>query len=104
MWFTYPNKIYFDLLKKYKNKIIIEVGGDDHFNSMRYHTSADIMDITVPASNEAQLFHNIIVNPSVSPWSGNNPGISAFEVDDESLVPFNYMASFLNLRETVGKD
>ena len=104
MWFTYPNNIYFDLLRKYKEKIIIEIGGHDHFNSMRYHTDADISDSTVPAPNEADLFHNILVNPSVSPWSGNNPGISAFEIDDESLVPHNYHATFLNLRETIGKD
>ena len=90
MWFTYPNNIYFDLLNKYKDKIIIEVGGHDHFSNMRYHTDRDVLDMTVPAPADADLFHNLIINPSVSPWHGNNPGISVFEIDDITLEPQNY--------------
>mmetsp|Transcript_20175 Transcript_20175/g.24903 ORF Transcript_20175/g.24903 Transcript_20175/m.24903 type:complete len:147 (-) Transcript_20175:421-861(-) len=104
MWFTYPNNTYFDLMSKYKDKIIIEVGGHDHFSSMRYHTSSDILDTAVPATADANLFHNILVNPSVSPWHSNNPGISAFEIDDETLLPHSYHASFLNLQHTIGKE
>ena len=104
MWFTYPNNIYFDLLSQYKEKIIIEIGGHDHFTSMRYHTNYDVLDTTVPAPDDALLFHNILINPSVSPWNGNNPGISKFEIDDKTLLPFNYEASYLNLQDTIGKD
>jgi len=103
MWFTYPNNIYFDLLNKYKDKIIIEVGGHDHFSNMRYHTDSDVLDMTVPAPSNADLFHNLIVNPSISPWHGNNPGISVFEIDDNTLEPHKYHATFLNLRSTIGQ-
>ena len=71
---------------------------------MRYHTDADILDLNVPPPSTADLFHNTLINPSVSPWNGNNPGISAFEIDDKTLVPYNYHATFLNLRDTIGKE
>lgn len=90
MWFSYPNQTYFELLSQYKDKIILEVGGHDHFTSMRYHTQKDILDTSVDGPTDDSLFHNILVNPSLTPWYYNNPGVSAFEVNDETLVPHNY--------------
>jgi len=103
MWNTYPNLVYFKLIEKHRDRIILEVGGHDHFTSMRYHTQLDIFDTEVPAKPSASLFHNILINPSMTPWYSNNPGISRFEVHPDTLVPFNYQASFLNLEDTIGK-
>jgi hypothetical protein len=103
MWFSYPNQMYFELLQRYKDKIIIEVGGHDHFTSMRYHTTRDILDTESSTKTDDSLFHNILVCPSLTPWYDNNPGISAMEIDDETLVPQNYQATYLNLKPTIGK-
>ena len=106
MWNTYPNETYFELLAEHKDKIIMEVGGHDHFTSLRYHTSSDILAVG-DGDNEGSddtLFHNILVNPSITPWYFNNPGVSSFEIDETSLLPHNYQASYLNLAPTLGKD
>lgn len=89
----------------HKEKIIIEVGGHDHFTSMRYHTRRDILDIIDHSWDQPDdtLFHNILVNPSMAPWQRNNPGISVMEVEDETLIPHKYHASYLNLGATIGK-
>ena len=103
MWFSYPNLKYFQLLERHKDKVIIEIGGHDHFTSMRYHTKRDIMDTKSPTATDDSLYHNMLVNPSATPWYGNNPGISAIEIDDETLIPHNYHATFLNLKKTLDK-
>ena len=33
------DKRYFELIEKYREKIIIEVGGHDHYADVRYHTT-----------------------------------------------------------------
>ena len=68
----------------------MEVGGHDHFTSMRYHTSEDILNTSDDETTDGNLFHNILVNPSLTPWYYNNPGVSALEIDDKTLVPQNY--------------
>ena len=92
--------MYFELLQRYKDKVIIEVGGHDHFTSMRYHTTRGILD--TDESPDDSLFHNILVNPSLTPWYANNPGVSAIEIDEETLVPHNYQATYMNLKPTIG--
>ena len=101
MWNAFPNEAYFELLENNKDKIIMEIGGHDHFTSMRYHTHKDILSVS---ENDDSLFHNILINPSVTPWYYNNPAVASLEIDDETLIPHNYQASFLNLAPTMGKN
>ena len=61
------------------------------------------MDTESSAMSDTSLFHNMLVNPSATPWYGNNPGISAMEIDDATLKPHSYQATFLNLAETIDK-
>ena len=82
----------------------MEVGGHDHFTSMRYHTERCILDTETPGATDTSLFHNILINPSMTPWYSNNPGISAMEICDDTLVPHHYQATYLNLKETIGKE
>ena len=89
------------MLQEHKDKIIMEVGGHDHFTSMRYHTTRDVLDTS--SEPDSSLFHNILVNPSMTPWYGNNPAVSAIEIDDDTLIPHSYNASYLNLQPTIGK-
>ena len=104
MWTTFPNQAYFELLATYKHKVIMEIGGHDHFTSMRYHTQKDILDLDDDPLQDDTLFHNILINPSLTPWYYNNPGVSCLEIDDETLIPHNYQASYLNLAPTMGKN
>lgn len=84
LWSNHSNSRYFELLRKYKDRVIIELAGHDHFTAMRYHSSSGVLDL--PDPEPAFNFHNLLIAPSITPWYGNNPGISAFEISD-SLVP-----------------
>lgn len=80
----------------------MELGGHDHFSSMRYHTTRDIMDLRSTELDNS-LFHNILVSTSLSPWYSNNPGVSAVEISDDTLIPKNLQTTYLNLKSTIGK-
>lgn len=81
MWNSYPNKVYFELIKHYKDKIIIELAGDDAFSSLRYHTNSDIWDTTADGN---ELYHNLLVIPSMTPWDRNNPAVSSMEITNDT--------------------
>lgn len=101
MWNSYPNKVYFELIQHFKDRIIIELAGDDNFTSARYHTDADILDTS--DAHADSLYHNMLVLPSMTPWDRNNPAISAMEVNNDTQVPQNLRSHFLNLRPTLNK-
>ena len=39
MWDENLAETYFNIIQKYHDKIIIEVGAHDHFSDVRYHSS-----------------------------------------------------------------
>ena len=84
---------YFELIEKYRGKIIIEVGAHDHFADIRYHATKN-------STNE--YFHNILLSPGVTPMDGSNPGVMTFEVDLNTMVPQNLKMIFLDLDKTLG--
>ena len=80
------------MLYEHKDKILIELAGHDHFGCLRAAKTPD-----------GQLYHNMFIAPSVTPWYSNNPGVTSFEIS-EDLVPLNLRSTFLNLKKTYGKD
>lgn len=54
---------------------MIELGGHDHFASLRAHES-----------ESGGFFHNIAITAGISPRYSNNPGVTSFEITDD-LVP-----------------
>lgn len=92
LWSDKPNRVFFDILERNKDKIIIELAGHDHFADLR--TSANM---------ERELFHNMLVAPSITPWYRNNPGVTSFEITDD-FVPQSLRSTFLNLKATYGRD
>ena len=44
-----------------------------------------------------------MVNPSITPLYGNNPGVSVVEIGDDQIAR-NLRQSYLNLNATIGKD
>ena len=94
MWFDEPNKAYFDMIEKHRDRIIIEIVGHDHFADLRYNTST---------TDEQYFYHNMLVVPAVTPVYNSNPGVAYLEIDDD-LKPVNFKQSNLNLYATLGKD
>ena len=80
------------MLDEYKDRIVIELAGHDHFASLRTHKS------TV---NPDEKYHNLFVAPSITPWYSNNPGVTSFENDD--FVPKKLRTTFMNLNQTIGQ-
>ena len=37
MWYEDGNETYFDLMDNYRDRVITEIAGHDHFTSLRYH-------------------------------------------------------------------
>ena len=54
----------------------MEFYGHDHFASLRVHND-DFKD----------MYHNIFIAPSVTPWYLNNPGVTSFEISADQLKP-----------------
>jgi hypothetical protein len=90
---------FIEILREYKDRIIIEVGAHDHTSSLRYHSSRNVLDFPDPSTHF--FFKNLLVAPAIDPNKKNNPGISMFKVDD-SGVPHNLKYEFLNLNPTYG--
>ena len=69
----------------------MEISGHDHFSSLRV------------GKEEDDLYHNIFIAPSITPWYSNNPGVTSLELSWD-LVPQNLQSTFLNLDATFGYD
>ena len=93
MWQDEPNLEYFRILDEYKDRILLELAGHDHFASLRAHMN-----------DEWEVYHNLFVAPSITPWYKNNPGVTSFEITDDTLIPQKLRTTFLNLRKTLGKE
>jgi len=101
LWADKPTKTYFDILRKYKDRIIIEVGGHDHFSSVRYHSTKNVFDLPDVEGDEGSNFHNLIIAPSFTPWYQNNPAVSVMEIDDQQ-IPRNLRSTYWNIENTIG--
>jgi hypothetical protein len=74
----------------------MEVNGHDHFASLRYHSSNNVLDFEDPA--EQFDFHNILIAPGVTPNKLQNPGVAMFEVTPEG-VPTNLKYEFIDMMD-----
>lgn len=92
LWLSEPAEQYFNILKEYKERIIMEISGHDHFSSLRVHKDDD-----------GDYYHNIFVAPSLTPWYSNNPGVTSLKISEDN-VPHGLKSTFLNLNATIGKN
>jgi len=86
LWKEEPTKEYNELLRDYHENIVIEVGAHDHYADLRYHSSHNVPDLK--DTSEQFYFHNIVINPGITPNKGQNPGIAMLEIDENNL-PIN---------------
>lgn len=89
------------MLRKYKDRVIAEIAGHDHFASFRYHTTKNVLGLADDPTIHEENFHNLIVTPSFTPWYQNNPAVSALEIN-EHQIPHNFRSTYWNLKETIG--
>jgi hypothetical protein len=50
MWISSMTEKYFQILRDYKDQIIIEVGAHDHTSTLRYHSSNNVFDFPDPST------------------------------------------------------
>jgi len=104
LWDNDYNNRYFDMLRTYKDSVVIEVGGHDHFADLRYHSSYHVADLE--DSSTKFYFHNLFVAPGATTYGNSNAGIAYFELTSD-YVPTNLRLEFLDLDSTnavVGTD
>lgn len=68
--------MYMDLIEKYQDQIVLEIGGHDHWQDVRYYKS--------PGGK--QMYRNLLVATGVSPDHGQMPGFNTFKVEDQQVV------------------
>lgn len=90
MWNENPRFFYFKILEEFKDRVIIELAGHDHLESVRTHKIG-----------KDNFFHNLLVAPSITPWYKNNPGVSSLKIGND-MVARNLKTTFLNLNPTIG--
>ena len=76
LWRPKYNKRYFDILSANKDKLIIEVGGHDHWESIRSFEDDD-----------AQVYRNILIPTAIGMNKFQLPGFNTFKVDANTLKP-----------------
>lgn len=72
MWNDEAAEVFVELIEEFKDRIVIELAGHDHFASLRTHKRG-----------EDDYFHNLLVLPSITAWYDNNPGVSSFRINSE---------------------
>ena len=45
----------------------------------------------------------MLVLPSMTPWSKNNPAISSMQIHHDTLIPHSLRTLYLNIRSTMNK-
>jgi hypothetical protein len=60
-----------DLMLKYKNRIILEIGAHDHWSDIRYIND-----------NTYGPFRSLFVAPAISPIRGQMPGYAYLEINN----------------------
>ena len=78
---------------KYKDNIVLEIGGHDHFG-----------DVRVENNYTEGFYRSLLVASSITPYSGNLPGFSTFHIDGMTLKPSDLELTALDITSAYGKD
>ena len=57
---------------QYKEQIIIEIGGHDHWQDVRYYKN-----------KQGEIYRNLLIAAAISPDHGQMPGFNTFKVEDQ---------------------
>lgn len=98
----------FKILYDNKDKILIENAGHDHLADMRAHSASRMFDsdnecmMVDPSLQEEQFFMGKLINPSITPTRGSNPGYTTLEYHSDTNVLDNVHQTFLSLDSQAG--
>jgi hypothetical protein len=77
-------------MKDYSDKIIIEVGGHDHWEDLRYFEN-----------NNVGPIRNLLVAAGITTKSGQLPAFNTFSID-QNLIPRNLVMTSLDITAIYG--
>jgi hypothetical protein len=75
MWDKDYNDRYFDLLLKYKDQVMLEVGGHDHWEDIRVYKNKD-----------GDIYRNMIIATGVGLDHYQLPGFNTFKVENQMVI------------------
>ena len=86
-------KSFFDIMLKYREKIIFQVTGHDHLSDLR---TAKV------DGSEDEYYMNKVVFPGLTSTSLQQPGYASFMYDTDTAKATNLMMSFVSIDKTIG--
>lgn len=84
-WHDEFSNEYFELMKEYKDTVLIEIAGHDHMTSLR------------AIEDEEENYRNLMIVPAISPNFRQMPGVATVKIDGDKLVAKDLEATFINL-------
>ena len=86
----YKNR-YFDLLLQYKDQIVIELAGHDHWEDLRYYEDSD-----------GNSYRNLFIAAGVGLDHNQLPGFNTLKVDEYTLISKDLELTVLDITKTYG--
>jgi len=85
------NQRYFDMMKKHRDRVIIELAGHDHWEDLRVDTDDD-----------GTEFRNLFIANGVTPLMKQMPGFNTMKIDGKTLKPKELKQTILDISPTWG--
>ena len=93
-WFEDDNQGRFiEIVKKYHDRIPMEVTGHEHLSGMRTHSLGD---------GTGEQYLNKVIFPSITASTPTNPGFGTFEYDTETSKVSKLKFTYIDVDATIG--
>lgn len=93
MWNDDYNKRYFDLMLKYKDRLVIELAGHDHWEDFRLYVDKD-----------GNKFRNMFIASGIGMDHRQLPGFNTMKIDEQSLLPKDFRETILDVTKAYGHE
>lgn len=91
LWTKNYNDKYFEMVKKHRDRIVIELAGHDHWEDLRMLYDKD-----------GSEYRNLFIGNGVTPNFGQMPGFNTMKIDGQNMKPKELMQTILNIRPSWG--
>ena len=86
LWTEKYTARYFELMLAYKDTVMIELGGHDHWADLRALESKD-----------GDAYRNLYIAAGISANHNQMPGFTTMEIDGNQLIPKNLQTTAVDL-------